>query len=147
MGNTALFFQSFDTLFIVVLYCPRGGGGRGHFQSKVIGMLVLFLGFKILILVFLGSSGKFLENGSHFSQNSSQNSPKNCNFGIFKGLKSKSEYFKGFSKKFPMSMPTTSTLRVSQNKMNEHFCLQRRKIKEENVPIARFLKYLIFPKF
>ena len=83
-GNTAFFFQSFDTLFIVVLYCPPGRGG-GHFQSKVIGMLVVFLGYKILILVFfnLGSSGKFLKNGSHFSQNSPQNSSQNCNFGIF----------------------------------------------------------------
>ena len=35
----------------------RGGGG--HFHSKVIDMLVEFLGYKILILVFLGSSGKF----------------------------------------------------------------------------------------
>ena len=39
---------------------PRGGGGRFH--SKDIGMLVVYLGYKILILVFLGSSGKFLEN-------------------------------------------------------------------------------------
>ena len=46
-----------------------------------------------MILVFLGSSGKFLENGSP------QNSPKNCNLGIFRGLKSKSGYFLGFSKK------------------------------------------------
>ena len=30
----------------------RGGGGGGHFHSKVIGMLFLFLGYKILILVF-----------------------------------------------------------------------------------------------
>ena len=29
------------------------------FHSKVIGMLVIFLGYKILILAFLGSSGKF----------------------------------------------------------------------------------------
>ena len=36
--------------------------GGGHFHSKMIGMLVVFLGYKILILVFLGSSGKFLEN-------------------------------------------------------------------------------------
>ena len=69
--------------------------GRGHFHSKVIGMLVVFLGYKIMILLFLGSSGKCLENRSHFSQNS----PKNCNLGIFRGLKSKSGYFLGFSKK------------------------------------------------
>ena len=31
---------------------------RGRFHSKVIGSVV-FLGYKILILVFLGSSGKF----------------------------------------------------------------------------------------
>ena len=42
----------------ITMYIPRGG----HFHSKVIGMLVAFLGYKILILVFLGSSGKFLEN-------------------------------------------------------------------------------------
>ena len=35
------------------------GGGGGHFHDKVIGMLVVFLGCKILILVFLGSFGKF----------------------------------------------------------------------------------------
>ena len=52
----------------------------------------------MLILVFLGSSGKFLENGSYFSQNSPQNAPKNCSLGIFRGLKSKSGYFLGFSK-------------------------------------------------
>ena len=34
---------------------PRGL----YFHGKVIGMLVVFLGYKILILVFLGSSGKF----------------------------------------------------------------------------------------
>ena len=34
-----------------------GGGGRGHFHGKVIGMLVVFSGYKIL--VFLGFSGKF----------------------------------------------------------------------------------------
>ena len=40
-----------------------GGGGGGHFHSKVIGMLVVFFRvYKILTLVFLGSSGKFLEN-------------------------------------------------------------------------------------
>ena len=50
---------------------------------------------------------------------------------FFKGLKSKSDYFYGFPKKFPTSIPTTSTLRVSQSKMNEHFSLQRKKIKEE----------------
>ena len=33
--------------------------GRGHFHGKVIGMLVVFLGYKILILVFLGYSGQF----------------------------------------------------------------------------------------
>ena len=32
-----------------------------------------------MILVFLGSSGKFLENGNHFPQNS----PNNCNLGTF----------------------------------------------------------------
>ena len=36
-------------------YCPPGL----YFHGKVIGMLVIFLGYKILILVFLGSSGKF----------------------------------------------------------------------------------------
>ena len=34
---------------------PRGL----YFHGKVIGMLVVFFGHKILILVFLGSSGKF----------------------------------------------------------------------------------------
>ena len=29
-----------------------GGGEDGHFHSKVIGMLVIFSGYKILILVF-----------------------------------------------------------------------------------------------
>ena len=43
---------------------------------------------------FSESSGKLFENGSHFSQNS----PQNCNLGIFRGLKSKSGYFLGFSK-------------------------------------------------
>ena len=62
-GITAFFFQSFDTLFIVVFVLPPPPPG-GHFQSKVIGMLVVFLGYKILILVFfnLGSPGKFFEN-------------------------------------------------------------------------------------
>ena len=32
-------------------------------------------------------------------------------------------------------------LTYHQSKMNEHFSLQRRKIKEENVSTARFLKY------
>ena len=67
-----------------------------------------FFGYKILIFLFLGSSGKFLENESHFSQNSRQN----CNLGVFRGLKSKFGYFLGFSKKFPTSIPITSTLRV-----------------------------------
>ena len=58
-------------------------------------MLVVFLGYKILILVFLGPFGKFLENGSDFSKNN----PQNCNLGIFRGLKSKSGYFLGFPKK------------------------------------------------
>ena len=49
----------------------------------------------MMILVFLESSGKILENERHFSQNS----PKNCNLGIFGGLKSKSGYFLGSSKK------------------------------------------------
>ena len=41
-GNTTFFFQSFDTLFIVVfVLCPPPVGG-GHFQNKVIGMLVVF---------------------------------------------------------------------------------------------------------
>ena len=31
----------------------------GHFHGKMIGMLVAFLGYEILILVFLGFSGKF----------------------------------------------------------------------------------------
>ena len=35
-----------------------------------------------------------LENGSHFPQNS----PQNCNLGIFRGLKSKSGYFRAFQK-------------------------------------------------
>ena len=39
----------------VVNIAPRGL----YFHGKVIGMLVVFLGYKILILVFLGSSGKF----------------------------------------------------------------------------------------
>ena len=30
----------------------RAGGGGGHFHGKVIGMLVVFLRYKILILVF-----------------------------------------------------------------------------------------------
>ena len=38
-------------------YCSRRGGL--YFHGKVIGMLVVFLGYKILILVFLGSSRKF----------------------------------------------------------------------------------------
>ena len=33
-------------------------------------------------------------------------------FGYFKALKYKSEYFLGFPKKFPTSIPITSTLRV-----------------------------------
>ena len=37
-------------------YCPWGL----YFHGKVIGMLVIFLGYKILILVFLGSSGNFV---------------------------------------------------------------------------------------
>ena len=39
----------------VVNIAPRGL----YFHGKVIDMLVVFLGHKILILVFLGSSGKF----------------------------------------------------------------------------------------
>ena len=39
----------------VVKYNPPGL----YFHGKVIGMLVVFLGYKILILVFLGSAGKF----------------------------------------------------------------------------------------
>ena len=39
----------------VVNIAPRGL----YFRGKVIGMLVVLLGYKILILVFLGSSGKF----------------------------------------------------------------------------------------
>ena len=39
----------------VVNIAPRGL----YFHGKVIGMLVVFLAYKILILVFLGSSGKF----------------------------------------------------------------------------------------
>ena len=59
-------------------------------------MLVVFFRVKNYDFgIFLGSSGKFLENGSHFSQNN----PKNCNLGIFRGLKSKSGYFLGFSEK------------------------------------------------
>ena len=65
-GEYRVFFQSFDTLFIVVFGLSLSGGG-GYFQSKVIGVLLVFLGYKILILVFLGFSGKCLENGSHFS--------------------------------------------------------------------------------
>ena len=55
-----------DSLFVIqkakllhmnttVNVAPRGL----HFHGKVIGMLVVFLGYEILILVFLGSSGKF----------------------------------------------------------------------------------------
>ena len=76
--------------------CHNPGGG--HFHSKVIGMLVVFFSrYKILILVFFGGfSGKFLENGRHFSQNS----PQNCNLGIFRGFnKIKIWVFLGFSKK------------------------------------------------
>ena len=39
----------------VVNIAPRGL----YFHGKVVGMLVVFLEYKILILVFLGSSGKF----------------------------------------------------------------------------------------
>ena len=63
-----------------LLFRPWGGGGGGHFHSRVIAMLVAFFRVKNYDFgIFLGSSGKFLENGSHFSQNN----PKNCNWGIF----------------------------------------------------------------
>ena len=61
-----------------------------------------------MILVFLGSSGKFLENGSHFSQNS----PKNCNLDISGGFKIKIWVFLGLPENFSTSIPITSTLRV-----------------------------------
>ena len=38
---------------------PEGGG---HFHSKVIGMLLVFLGYKILIFVFFRVFWKILEN-------------------------------------------------------------------------------------
>ena len=66
---------------------------------------------------------------------------------FFRGLKSKSGYLFGFSKNIFDEHTYHFHIKVSQSKMNEHFSLQRRKIKEENVPRARFLKYLTFPKF
>ena len=37
-----------------------GQGGGGHFHSKVIGMLVVFLGSKILIFIFFRAFWKIL---------------------------------------------------------------------------------------
>ena len=42
-----------------VVNIEPGGGVWLHCHGKVIGMLVVFLGYKILILVFLEAFGKF----------------------------------------------------------------------------------------
>ena len=67
----------------VVYEGPRAlSRGGGHFRSKVIGMLVVFSGYKILILVFFRVSGKVLENGSHLPQKQ----PSKLEFRYFLGV-------------------------------------------------------------
>ena len=74
--------------------------GGGHFHSKVIGMLVVFLGYKILILVFFRVFWKILGKLKQFSPKQPSKRPLKLQFGyFFRGLKSKSGYFLGFSKK------------------------------------------------
>ena len=64
---------------------PARGEGGGHFHGKVIGMLVVFLGYKIVILVFLGPFGKFLANVKEFCPKQ----PSKLQFGYFQGFKIK----------------------------------------------------------
>ena len=45
---------------IIIFIVGGGGAGGGHFHSKVIGMLVVFLGYKIPILVFFRVFWKML---------------------------------------------------------------------------------------
>ena len=114
-GNPPLVIQKVKVLHMNSYSPPRGEGG--HFYGKVIGMLVVFFRYKILdsgifrvfwkvlcrneILIFLGSA--------HFPYRVKMRSFQNS---VFRAFKSKSEYFLGFSKKFPTSIPITSTLRV-----------------------------------
>ena len=80
--------------------CSPGGGGGGHFHSKVIGMLVIFLGYKILILVFFRVFWKrFLKIEAIFPKTALKIALKIVIWVFFRGLKSKSGYFLGFSKK------------------------------------------------
>ena len=56
-----------------------GRPGGGHFHSKVIGMLVVFLGYKILILVFFRVSWKIFGKWKRFFQKQ----PSKLQFGYF----------------------------------------------------------------
>ena len=97
---------------------PWGGGG-GHFHSKVIGMLVVFLEYKILILIFFRVYWKFFckneiqvfYRSAHFPYSVNMRSFQNVfskigifrvlhqQFGYFLGFKIKIVVFLGFSKK------------------------------------------------
>ena len=70
--------------------------GGGHFHSKVIGMLVVFLEYKILILVFFWG---LLENFWKMEAIFPKTALKIAICVFFRGLKSKSGYFLWFSKK------------------------------------------------
>ena len=58
------------------------GGGGGDFHSKVIGMLVVFLGYKILILVFFRVFWKIFGKWKPFSPKQ----PSKLQFGYFLGV-------------------------------------------------------------
>ena len=77
-----------------------GGGGvgvGGHFHTEVIGMLVVFLGYRILILVVFGVFWKIFGKWKAIFPKE----PSKLQFGYFFGgrVKIKIWVFLGFSKK------------------------------------------------
>ena len=95
-GNASEQFLHHNRILILVHTVPEQLPG-GHFHSKVIGMLVVFLGYKILILVFFRVFWEIFGKLKPFFPKQPENGPKNCNLGIFRRLRSKAGYFLGFS--------------------------------------------------
>ena len=114
--------------FFDKLYLAASGPGGGHFHGKVLCMLIVFLGYKILILVLFRVFWKILcrneilvfLGSAHFPYRVKMRSFRKFSvklvlfrvlhqhLGICRALKSK---FFGFSKKFPTNIPITSTLK------------------------------------